>query len=79
MKKAIAVKTAAPVRKVSSKLPVTESNLGKTAARLLTTKLVSTEISYIRRTLGASATQEELDNQVLAVRQLPWASIVLPD
>jgi hypothetical protein len=79
MKKAIAVKTAAPVRKVSSKLPVTETNLGKTAARLLTTKLVSTEISYIRRTLGASATQEELDNQVLAVRQLPWSSIVLPD
>jgi hypothetical protein len=79
MKKAIALKTAAPVRKVSSKLPVTESNLGKTAARLLTTKLVSTEISYIRRTLGASATQEELDHQVLAVRQLPWASIVLPD
>jgi|GEM_PF-1901861 len=80
MKKATAAaRTAAPVRKVSSKLPVTESNLGKTAARLLTTKLVSTELAYIRRTLGASATQQELDDNVLAVRQMPWSSIVLPD
>ncbi|HWW62929.1 MAG TPA: hypothetical protein VN181_16260 [Thermoanaerobaculia bacterium] len=58
---------------------VTESNLKKTAARLLPTKLVSTEIQYLQRTLGSSATQQELDEKVLAVRSMPWSSIVVPD
>jgi hypothetical protein len=58
---------------------VTESNLKKTAARLLSTRLVSTEIQYLQRTLGSSATQQELDEKVLAVRSMPWSSIVVPD
>jgi hypothetical protein len=45
----------------------------------MTTKLVSTEISYVQRVLGASATQQQLDEKVLAVRRMPWASIALPD
>jgi hypothetical protein len=62
-----------------AKVPVSELNVVKTAARLMTTKLVSTEIAYVQRVLGASATQHQLDEKVLAVRRMPWASIALPD
>ena len=55
---------------------VTEGNLARTAMRLLSQKLVSTEVEYVQRVLGHSATQEQLDEQVLAVRKMPWASIV---
>jgi hypothetical protein len=61
------------------RIPVSELNLRKAAARLLSSALVSTEILYIQHVLGASATQNELDGKVVAVRKMPWASIVLPD
>ncbi len=64
---------------VKSKIAVSEPNLRKAAARLLSTKLVSAEVAYLQRSLSANVTQEELDKQVLAVRAMPWASIVLPD
>ena len=70
--------TLMPVVK-KSKVPVSELNLRKAAARLLTTKLVSPEIFYIQRELGSTATQEDLDAKVMAVRAMPWASIVVPD
>jgi hypothetical protein len=60
-------------------LPVSELNIKKTAIRLLGTKLVSTEVHYIQRTLGAKASQVEIDKNVIAVRRMPWASIVEPD
>lgn len=60
-------------------LPVSESNLRKSAIRLLGQKLVSTEVQYIQRTLGTTATQQEIDRNVLAVRKMPWASIVERD
>ena len=63
----------------TKKVPVTEANVRRTATRLLTVKLVSTEIAYVQRALGNSATQEALDAKVLAVRQMPWSSIALPD
>ena len=61
------------------KVTVSELNLRKAATRLLGGALVSTEVSYIQRELGTKATQEELDAKVLAVRKMPWASIVLRD
>ena len=61
------------------KIKVTDANIRKAAARLLATSLVSPEMSYVRRELGTSVTQEELDAKVVAVRALPWTSIVLPD
>jgi len=67
---------AAPKAK---KLTVSATNISKAASRLLSQRLVSTEIDYIQRTLGTSSTQEALDNTVLAVRQLPWSSIVAPE
>ncbi|HKO55109.1 MAG TPA: hypothetical protein VJ276_04480 [Thermoanaerobaculia bacterium] len=71
-----AIKTKPAVRERKAKVRVSELNLRKAAARLLTTKLVSTEVSYIQRSLGTSATQEDLDAKVIAVRGMPWASIV---
>jgi hypothetical protein len=62
-----------------ARVPVSELNLRKAAARLLGTKLVSTEVYYIQRELGSSATQEALDAKVVAVRAMPWSSIVVPD
>lgn len=58
------------------RVPVSELNMRKAASRLLKSKLVSAEIVYIRQALGASATQEDLDAKVLAVRAMPWASIM---
>jgi len=62
-----------------AKLRTTDLNLRKTAIRLLGQNLVSTEMQYIQRTLGASATQQEMDDHVTAVRRLPWASISVED
>jgi hypothetical protein len=61
------------------KIAVTETNLRKAASRLLATKLVSTEVAFIQHELGNSATQEVLDAKVLAVRSMPWSSLVVPD
>ena len=58
------------------KITVSELNIRKAADRLLGAKLVSTEISYVQRSLGNSATQDEVDAKVVAVRSMPWASIV---
>ena len=61
-------------------LPVSASNLTKTALRVLNGQtLVSTEIDYVMRTLGDRATQQELDTMVMRVRSMPWASIVRPE
>lgn len=67
------------VRKSVAKLPVTELNLTKAAMRLLSQKLVSTEVHYIQNVLGTRATQDDIDANVVAVRKMPWASIVLAD
>jgi len=73
------VKTAKKTVVRDPKIAVSESNVGKAALRLLSQRLVSTEVSYVQRVLGATASQADLDAQVMAVRKLPWASIVVPD
>jgi hypothetical protein len=61
-------------------IQVSALTLNKTAVRVLNGQnLVTPEIAYIQRTLGAKATQKELDQMVMNVRQMPWASIVLPE
>jgi hypothetical protein len=75
----MAAKTKKVPRERKARVPVSEANLRRAAARLLASSLVSTELFYIRQELGASATQEDLDAKVLAVRAMPWASIVMPD
>ena len=58
-----------------AKIAVTENNIAKTAIRLLGQRLVSPESQYIREKLAPKVTQQELDDCVVAVRKLPWASI----
>jgi len=67
-------------KKISlARFSVSESNLRKAALRLIGHHLVSPEVQYIQRMLGAKATQQQLDDHVIAVRQLPWSKIVLPE
>lgn len=61
------------------KVSVSEANIKKAALRLLSQRLVSAEISYVQRVLGATASQTDIDAQVMAVRKLPWGSIVTND
>lgn len=72
------VKGTSRVRERKITIPVSESNINKAAVRLLEGKLVSTEIFYVQRMLGRSATQADVDAKVVEVRRLPWASIVDP-
>ena len=76
MKTAKFKKTATPRE---ARVPVSELNLRKAATRLLASALVSPEIFYIQRELGASATQTQLDAKVVEVRKMPWSRIVIPD
>lgn len=62
-----------------ARVPVSELNVRKAAKRLLGSVLVSPEVAYVQRSLGTTATQQELDDKVVAVRKMPWASIVVPD
>ena len=62
-----------------ARVSVSELNVRKAAKRLLGSMLVSTEVAYVQRALGAKATQRDLDAKILAVRKMPWASIVIPD
>jgi len=63
----------------AKKFTVSDMNLKKAAIRLLGQKLVSNEVLYIQRHLGATATQDQLDANVLAVRKMPWAKIAIVD
>lgn len=62
-----------------TRFPVSEANITKAAMRLLSQKLVSYEVQYIKRTLGSTATQEEIDSNVLAVRKMPLSSLVVAE
>ena len=65
------------VTRTSKLISVSERNLQTAAIRLLPkhNKLVSTEVEYLRRVLGDRATQGEIDEKVMLVRQLPWSQI----
>jgi hypothetical protein len=64
--------------KTPKQITVSERNLQNAAVRLLPkhNKLVSSEVDYLRRVLGDRATQAQIDEKVLLVRQLPWRDIV---
>lgn len=75
-----AVRAAKLSREELKRIPVSESNLRKAAARLLNNQnLVSTEVQYVQRVLGNTATQKDIDDKVIAVRKMVWSSIVVPD
>ena len=61
------------------RIPITDGALKKAALRMLDQTLVSTEILYVKHLLGKSATQLDIDQTVVAVRNMPWENIVLPE
>jgi hypothetical protein len=67
----------AKVTRAPKQVSVSERNLQNAAVRLLPkhTRLVSTEVEYLRRVLGEKATQSEIDEKVLLVRTLSWREI----
>jgi hypothetical protein len=71
----------AQIKKPSKLVSVSERNLQSAAVRLLPkhNRLVSSEVEYLRRVLGDRATQKDIDDKVLLVRQLPWSQIVDAD
>jgi PhoPQ-activated pathogenicity-related protein len=74
-----AAKVAKPRGEELKRIPVSEANLRKAASRLLQQHLVSVEMQYVQRVLGNTATQQDIDDKVLAVRKMKWSSIVVPD
>lgn len=72
--------TAPAVKAVrQAKVSVSEANVRKAAIRLLGSTLVTPEVAFVQRELGASATQDALDAKIVAVRAMPWSKIVIPD
>jgi hypothetical protein len=65
-------------KRVPKQISVSERNLQNAAVRLLPkqNRLVSSEVDYLRRVLGERATQAQIDEKVLLVRQLPWREIL---
>lgn len=65
-------------QRTPKQITVSERNLQNAAVRLLPkhNKLVSSEVDYLRRVLGDRATQAQIDEKVLLVRQMPWREIV---
>jgi len=75
-KKAAAEKTAAP-RKAPKNMVVSEKSIKSSAARVIDQgSLVSAEIMYVINQLGRSATQDEIDATVVAVRKMKWADLM---
>ncbi len=75
----IAAKPRAAAKPRVAHFAVSEANVRKAALRLLGQQLVSPEVQYVQRTLGNTASQQEMDDTILAVRKMPWANIVHPD
>lgn len=74
-----AVKAEKPVKAAkavkAAKIAITENNISKAAMRILGQRLVSPETAFVREKLGATATQQQLDDSIVAVRKMPWAKI----
>jgi hypothetical protein len=66
---------------VGPRVVVNAMSLQRAAARLLTKagKLVTPEISYLLQILGTRSTQEEIDENVVAVRKMPWHTFAPAD
>jgi hypothetical protein len=74
----VALLMDAQLKRTPKLITVSERNLQNAAVRLLPrhNRLVSSEVDYLRRTLGDKATQAAIDEKVLLVRRLSWSEIV---
>ncbi|MFN2239717.1 MAG: hypothetical protein ABR524_10025 [Thermoanaerobaculia bacterium] len=67
-----------PVKAVRErKVAVTERILQHAAVRLISTPLVSVEISYLQKHLGNTETETNINEAVASVRRLPWATVAM--
>lgn len=66
---------------VGPRVAVSEKILQKAAARVLPSaaRLVTPEIHYLLRILGSNSTQVEIDENVAAVRRMPWRAFAPAD
>jgi hypothetical protein len=66
-------RNAAPRKR---KVNVSDKRIQQTAMRLLQDDLVSVELKFVQNELGHSATQEQIDQAVTQVRNMPWSKLM---
>jgi hypothetical protein len=58
------------------KVNVSDKRIQQTAMRLLNDDLVSVELRFVQNELGNTATQDEIDQAVTQVRNMPWSKLM---
>lgn len=58
------------------KVNVSDKRIQQTAMRLLNDDLVSVELKFVQNELGNTATQDEIDQAVTHVRNMPWSKLM---
>jgi len=58
------------------KVNVSDKRIQQTAMRLLNDDLVSVELKFVQNELGNTATQDEIDQAVTQVRNMPWSKLM---
>lgn len=58
------------------KINVSDKRIQQTAMRLLNDDLVSVELKFVQNELGNTATQDEIDQAVTEVRNMPWSKLM---
>lgn len=60
----------------SRKVNVSDKRIQQTAMRLFNDDLVSVELRFVQNELGNTATQDEIDQAVTQVRNMPWSKLM---
>ena len=58
------------------KVNVSDKRIQQTAMRLLNDDLVSVELKFVQNELGSTATQDQIDQAVTQVRNMPWSKLM---
>jgi len=58
------------------KVNVSDKRIQQAAMRLLNDDLVSVELKFVQNELGNTATQDEIDQAVTQVRNMPWSKLM---
>ena len=69
----MSVKKSTPRKR---KVNVSDKRIQQTAMRLLNDDLVSVELKFVQNELGNTATQDEIDQAVTEVRNMPWSKLM---
>jgi hypothetical protein len=68
--------SAKPSTPRKRKVNVSDKRIQQTAMRLLNDDLVSVELRFVQNELGNTATQDEIDQAVTQVRNMPWSKLM---